>query len=103
MNAQPIVRDQGLQRERTQLAWTRSALVVTTGFMLLIKVGTLSMLGYLLLLAALWLSLNKMMKRRSELATQPDVLQRGMLARNAWLTCTVSLAALWVCWHSLMI
>ncbi|NVD05629.1 DUF202 domain-containing protein [Vibrio sp. JPW-9-11-11] len=99
MKASSLEHDPGLQRERTQLAWTRSALVMTTGTMLLLKVGSLSILHYLLLLLVLWLFLNQIVKRKNEIATQANVVHRKMLIRNLWMSCAVALAALWVCLH----
>lgn len=90
-----VKRDSGLQRERTQLALTRTALSMTAGILLLIKSGAFSFLQYVLLLVALWFFLNEVMVRKTEIATQSAVVHRKMTIRHIWITSVVVLAALW--------
>lgn len=93
------VSDPGLQRERTLMAWTRSALVLTTGTLMIIKVGTLSLLQLSLLLALLRLFLGQIARRKGELASQVSVHYRHIMLRHLWLSLSVSLAGIWFLIH----
>ncbi|MGL5800186.1 MAG: DUF202 domain-containing protein [Plesiomonas sp.] len=92
-----IQRDPGLQRERTQLAWTRSSLALTAGMLMLIKIGLFSALQLTFALLGLWFLLQQILKRKNEIATQSRVFHRAMLLRNLWMSSAIALCALWVC------
>ncbi|MGL5586000.1 MAG: DUF202 domain-containing protein [Plesiomonas sp.] len=92
-----IQRDPGLQRERTQLAWTRSSLALTAGMLMLIKIGLFSALQLTFALLGLWFLLQQILKRKNEIATQNRVFHRTMLLRNLWMSSAIALCALWVC------
>ena len=96
-----IPRDPGLQRERSQLAWTRSALALTANTLLLIKIGLFSALQVGLLVVAVGWLLTTIAQRKDEIASQVDLVHRKMIMRNLWIAMSVSLSALTVCLYHL--
>ncbi|ANU36163.1 DUF202 domain-containing protein [Vibrio scophthalmi] len=89
-----IVRDIGLQRERSQLAWTRSSLVFTSVCLLILKLGGLSIAGVLALFFGWWLCLSQCIKRRMLIAQVVEVVGRKELLRKAWLAGCVAILAI---------
>lgn len=89
-----IVRDIGLQRERSQLAWTRSGLVFTSVCLLILKLGGLSIAGVLAIFLGWWLCLSQCIKRRMLIAQVVEVVGRKELLRKAWLAGCVAILAI---------
>lgn len=96
MSISGIERDSGLQRERTALAWTRSALVFTTCMLMIVRFGIMSVLQLAFLVFVFWLFLNVFQKRRQEIFLQIHVVNEATLIRNAGLSLVVSLSGLMV-------
>ncbi|AHG19517.2 hypothetical protein Z042_07760 [Chania multitudinisentens RB-25] len=89
------IRDVGLQKERTQLAWGRSALGVTTLLLLLIKLGIFSsfqLIGAVLVLRVL---LGSIAARKNELASTDKAVNRRTVMRHLSVSLTVMLAGVW--------
>ena len=89
-----IVRDIGLQRERSQLAWTRSSLVLTSVCLLILKLGGLSIAGVLAVFFGWWLCLSQCIRRRMLIAQVAEVVGRKELLRKAWLAGCVAILAI---------
>lgn len=87
--------DAGLQRERTQLAWGRSALGLTTVLLLLIKLGVFSLLQLITAALVLRLLIGGIASRKKELATQDIPLNRKAMMRHLWVSLTVVLTCIW--------
>ncbi|PKF49242.1 hypothetical protein AT251_20320 [Enterovibrio nigricans] len=81
-----VERDLGLQRERSQLAWTRTSLTLTAAVLLLIKLSVLSTLGILTLLFLTWVALNLSTKRKNTIAHHYTVTNRRELTRKLLLS-----------------
>ena len=93
MTPETIVRDVGLQRERSQLAWTRSSLVFVSVCLLILKLGGLSVTGVLALFIGLWFCLHQCVKRKGLIARLANVVGREELIRKVWISgCVVLLA-----------
>ncbi|WP_070963165.1 hypothetical protein [Vibrio sonorensis] len=94
-----MTKDKGLQRERTQLSWTRSGLVITTGLLMLIKLGSFNLLQLACVILLFWFLLQLVAVRKGELGKQLKVFSLGVLVRNLTLSFSIFLCALWVLIH----
>ncbi|MER5862165.1 DUF202 domain-containing protein [Kitasatospora sp. NPDC002040] len=93
-------RDPGLQPERTLLAWSRTALVLTVNAALVLRSGLaarqpgLTALGVLLALAAC-ATYGYGLRRRAGLERRPARIPAGPLRAMAGAVCLVAAAAGW--------
>ncbi|MDD1782789.1 DUF202 domain-containing protein [Enterovibrio sp. ZSDZ35] len=81
-----VERDPGLQRERSQLAWTRTSLALATAVMLLLKLSVLSTIGMISLIVVSWIALNSSMMRKNMIAISYNVTNRRELIRKLLLS-----------------
>ena len=81
-----VERDPGLQRERSQLAWTRTGLTLCAAVVLLLKLHILSTLGIITTLCLAWFALRMGVRRKHLIAIQLSVVGRTELLRKVALS-----------------
>jgi hypothetical protein len=98
----PAVRDTGLQVERTELAWARTAMTVLANALLTLRFGwnsqsaDLVALGMVLILGAAAMSWVGLRRHRDLLdATAPGVAHEGAVAAVATIAAAAAAVGLW--------
>lgn len=94
-----LKRDPGLQKERTQLAWGRSALGLTTILLLLFKLGIFSAFQLILVILALRYFLGRIAARKEELAQPELICNRRQVRLHLWISLSVMLSGMWFLLH----